>query len=58
VKILIEIHKGIVQNVWSEEPNDTQIVVRDLDNIEAGDPDPMSEDPGLAELRTPHFVIY
>jgi hypothetical protein len=57
MKILIEVRGGIVETVWCEQPEGAEVIVRDFDNIETGGADPI-EDPGVAELRTPHFVIY
>lgn len=56
--ILIEVRAGVVTNVWCSEPDGAEVIVRDMDAISSGDPDPVEEVPGLAELRVPHFVIY
>ena len=58
MKILIEVRGGIVTNVWCENPDGAEVIVRDFDNIEMGSEDPIDTTPGLAELRVPHFVIY
>ena len=58
MRILIEVEGGVVQGVWCEQPEHVEIFVRDQDNIEAGSPDPLDEDPSLAMLRTGHFAVY
>jgi len=58
MRILIEVKGGVVQNVWCEQPDGAEVIVRDFDNIEMGDPDPIDTNPGVAELRSPEFVIY
>ena len=58
MRILIEVKGGVVTNVWCSEPDGAEVVVRDLDNVEMGDVDPMDEDPGLDALRVPHFAVY
>lgn len=49
-RILIGVEGGVVQGVSADRPSDVRIIVRDLDNIEAGDPDPFDQDPSLREL--------
>ncbi len=60
MKLLIEVRAGCVTNVWASEPEDVEVVIRDMDEIDSGygEGDPLDKNPGLAELRTPHFVIY
>lgn len=58
MKILIEVREGEVSNVWCSEPDGAEVIVRDRDAINAGDPDPMEKAPALEHLRVPHFVIY
>lgn len=61
MRILIEVRDGCVTNVWCENPDGAEVVVRDHDMIEDnlyGEDDPLDTTPGLAELRVPHFVIY
>ena len=57
-KILIEVDGGVVNAVFCSEPDNVEIIVRDLDNIHNGDIDPLLEDPSLKALRTGHFAIY
>lgn len=61
MRILIEVRDGCVANVWCSEPDGAEVVIRDMDEINSGysseDDDPLLM-PGVAELRTPHFVIY
>lgn len=56
--ILIEVRAGVVTNVWCSEPEGVEVIVRDLDAISVGAPDPIEETPALEHLRVPHFVIY
>ena len=58
MKILVEVKGGVISGVWCSEPEGVFVEVRDLDNIEMGDEDPMDEDPGLAALRVGHFAVY
>ena len=62
MRILIEVVGGCVTNVWCEQPQGVEVVIRDLDNINTTGArevyDPLVAIPGVAELRTPHFVVY
>lgn len=61
MKILIEVEEGCVTNVWCSEPDGATVIIRDMDEITSGCDDiydPLLEELGVAELRTPHFVIY
>jgi len=61
MRILIEVRGGCVANVWCSEPDEVDVVIRDIDIIKDtmyGTDDPLDTTPGLAELRVPHFVIY
>lgn len=39
--LIIEIEGGVVTAVYGDKIEGLTVVVRDLDNIEAGDPDPI-----------------
>lgn len=58
MRILVEVKGGVVSGVWCSEPEGADVVVRDMDNIEMGDEDPMDCEPGLDALRVAHFAIY
>lgn len=58
MRILIEVTGGVVSAVFCDEPDGAEVTVRDFDNMEMGDPDPLDEDPSLSTLRTAHFAIY
>lgn len=62
MKILIELEAGTVKNVWCENPDGAEVVIRDLDDVNSPAAeylyDPLVAIPGLKELRVPHFVIY
>lgn len=58
MKILIEVSGGVVQAVFCSEPDQAEVIVRDLDNIYDGDVDPLLEDPSLKTFATGHFAIY
>lgn len=41
-KLIIHVDGGVVQNVYGDDiPLDIEIIVRDMDNINAGDNDPL-----------------
>lgn len=59
MKILIEVHGGVVTNVWCSEPQGAEVYVRDLDDLEYDEMrDDILDEPGLNELRAPQFIIY
>jgi hypothetical protein len=42
-KLVVEVINGVVVSVWSTNPDlDIQVVVRDRDNIEIGEEDPVT----------------
>lgn len=44
-KIVIEIEGGVLQSIYGDKlPVDVEFILRDMDNIEAGDDDPISSD--------------
>lgn len=58
MKIIIEVEGGCVTNVYCSEPEGVTLVVRDFDNIETGDIDPLVERPELHVIRNPRFALY
>lgn len=61
MRVLIEVRAGSVTNVWCEQPEGVEVIVRDMDEIDCAYydvRDPVLETPGVAELRTPYFVVY
>ena len=58
MKILIEIEGGYLRGVWCEQPEGVDVVVRNMDDVNTGYPDPLDEDPSLQTLRTGHFAVY
>lgn len=45
-KIIVEVSGGMVQQIYGDripENIELEFIVRDFDNIEAGDPDPVGE---------------
>jgi hypothetical protein len=46
-RIIVEVEGGVVQTVYGDKLPDNielDVVVRDWDNIKAGDPDPLAEE--------------
>ncbi len=46
-RIIVEVEGGVVQTVYGDKlPDDIEldVVIRDWDNINAGDPDPLTEE--------------
>lgn len=59
MKILVEIKDGIVTNIWCSGSENVEVFLRDLNDArDDPDSDPLLTEPGLEELRSPHFVIY
>jgi hypothetical protein len=58
MRIMIEVNGGNVVAVFCDEPSGVEVVMRDFDNIQAGDPDPVDGDSSLSELRNPRFAVY
>ena len=53
-RIVVEIRGGLVAAVYAAYPA-ASVIIRDFDNIAAGDEDPAEEDPGLYDGLTESF---
>lgn len=58
MKLIIEVEGGAITNVYCSEPEGVELVVRDFDNIEMGDDDPLELRPELHVIRNPRFALY
>lgn len=46
IRLIVEVEGGVVQSIYGDampEGVELDLVVRDLDNIDQGDPDPLTE---------------
>lgn len=57
-RVLIEVRGGSVTAVYSNAPTGTDVIVRDWDNIEAGDDDPAEDRPEFDGLDDADFQVY
>lgn len=59
MKLLIEIDAGIVSGVWCSEPENIEVVIRDLDLVTTGsETDPLLDDAEARAIRNDAFVVY
>lgn len=59
MKLLIEIEDGIVSGVWCSEPENIEVVIRDLDLVTTGsEADPLLDDAEARAIRNDAFVVY
>lgn len=57
MRLMLEVLGGQVVAVFCDEPDGVEVVIRDFDNIQSGDTDPVDQDTSLSELRNPRFAI-
>ena len=51
--IVVEVSGGVVRSVYSDSIKEAKVIIRDCDNIEEGDPDPIEQD-----VLSGYFEIY
>jgi hypothetical protein len=42
--IIVDVRGGVVQSVYGDKIENLDVIVRDWDNIDAGDPDPIEDE--------------
>lgn len=55
--VLVEVKGGAVQVVYCDQPQRVKVVVRDRDNIAAGDDDPLDDAPELKALCRAEYEV-
>ena len=53
--IVVEVKGGCVVAVSTNKPAEVEVVLRDFDNIQAGDPDPIETRPEIGTLTEMPF---